>query len=101
MTGTIFLTAAYHVRMEMLILLLLLSTLDKNNDLTAKLRGALNFYRENRELLQMMATMSAAPPSGTTPPPEQKPEQEKTSRHAEGSADSMKLFEEYLKRTAV
>ena len=99
MTLTHFLTAAYHVDMEMLVLLILLMTLDKNSDLNQKLRSALNFYRENRELITMLAgTVNAK--AGAEPASAEK-SAHKESRPSEEKVDSMKILEEYLKRSAV
>jgi hypothetical protein len=103
MTGTQFLTAAYDKTMEILVLLVLLMTLDKNSDLTAKLRSALTFYRENRELIQMVSTAAGMKPTGAEPAhaePKRETRNEKESPAPQGT-DSLKILEEYLKRTAV
>ena len=99
MTRTHFLTAAYAVRMEILVLLLLLTSLDKDSDITGKLRSALAFYRENRELITMLTgAVNAAQPAAATG----KESADKTteSRPSE-KVDSLKILEEYLSRSAV
>lgn len=99
MKRTVFLTSAYDNRMEILVILLLLTFMDNNSELICKLRSALQFYRENRELIAMFQNASAKP----APPPEsgEKCGEEKESRPSEGKIDSMKILEEYLKRSAV
>ena len=87
--------------MEMLVLLLILTSLEKNSDLSEKLRSALSFYRENRELISMFAnTVNAAPSAGAAPDPAPAQSGEKKESRPQG-ADSMKILEEYLKRSAV
>ena len=105
MKRTHFLTAAYAVCMEMLVLLLVLTSLDKNSDLSEKLRSALSFYRENRELITMFAnTVNAAPAAANASAEESAPSQqgaEQKESRPQGGIDSMKILEEYLKRSAV
>ena len=74
--------------------------MDNNSDFICKLRSALQFYRENRELIAMFqgASNRPAPPP---PPVDEKCEEEKESRPSDGKIDSMKILEEYLKRAAV
>ena len=75
--------------------------MDNNSELICKLRSALQFYRENRELIAMFqgaAGKSAPPPSEHG---DEKCEEEKESRPSDGKIDSMKILEEYLKRSAV
>ena len=103
MKRTQFLTAAYDVRMELLVILLLLTSLDKNSDLLKQMRSALDFYREHRDLITMFAAAapgmgSAAPKSDASPEPPHD-EQKKESRPA-GGDDSLKILEDYLKRAA-
>lgn len=98
MTRTVFLTSAYDICMEILVILFLLTSMDSGSELTQKLRSALQFYRENRELIAMFqSTMNRTPPpvSDAEPPIEEK------SRPSEGKIDSLKILEEYLKRSAV
>ena len=98
MRGTGFLTAAYDNGMEILLLLFLLSTLDKNSDLKQTLQSFLHFYRENRELISLL-TGSGAPAeaqSAAAPPAEEK----KSRSPQEGRNDSMKILEDFLLRNA-
>ena len=86
--------------MEILVLLLLLTSLDKDSDLTGKLRSALAFYRENRELITMFAgSMNASQPASPASATESA-EKTKESRPSE-KVDSLKILEEYLSRSAV
>ena len=96
MNGTGFLTAAYDNGMETLLLLFVLSTLDKNTDLKHTLESFLRFYRENRDLIAMLTSGL-----GGAPAKEADPEPQKESRPPERENDSVKILEEYLKRTAV
>lgn len=100
MTRTDFLTAAYHVCMDTLLLVFLLMTLSQNKESLQKLRSALCFYRENRELIQTIAgSMGAA---GTAQPQsEREPARGETKESRPRGDDSLKVFEEYLKRCAV
>lgn len=85
--------------MEMLMLLFLLSTLDKNADLAGKLRSTLAFYRENKDLINMLrGAMEQTQPSSS---PSGEHAEKKESRPSEERADSAKILEEYLKRNAV
>lgn len=96
MSGTGFLTAAYHNGMETLLLLFVLSTLDKNTDLKQTLESFLRFYRENRDLVAMLAGGLGGAPAKT-----ERSEPQKESRPPERENDSMKILEEYLKRSSV
>ena len=99
MSGTGFLTAAYDNGMEPLLLLFVLSTLDKNNDLKHTLESFLRFYRENRELITMLAGKD-----GAGKPPAKEPEpcaEKKESRPPVRENGSMKILEEYLNRSSI
>lgn len=92
--------------MEMLVLLLVLTSLDKNSDLSEKLRSALAFYRENRELIAMFANAAGAAPAAGAASAEQQQaspvqEEEKKESRPREEFDSVKILEEYLKRSAV
>ena len=98
MNGTGFLTAAYDNGMEPLLLLFVLSTLDKNNDLKQTLQSFLRFYRENRELVAMLAGKDG----GSKPAQPSEPcAEKKESRPPVRENDSMKILEEYLNRSAM
>ncbi len=86
--------------MEIIVVLLLLTSLDNNSELSQKLRSALDFYRQNRELITMFTNSAAAK---KTPPSreEESGGEKKESRTPEETSDSMKILEEYLKRAAV
>ena len=87
--------------MEMLLLLFLFSTLDKNSNLKETLQSFLGFYRENRDLISMLAGARTAA-DGTAQTAAQEPpagEMENRLPKAE-KVDSVKILEEYLKRTA-
>ncbi len=107
MKRTDFLTAAYDICMEILFIVLLLTSLDGNSELMQKLRSALEFYRQNKELIAMFASgagamkTQAAEQDTEEETKEEETKEEKESRSSEGKFDSMKILEEYLKRSAV
>ncbi len=83
--------------MEPILLLFLLSTIDKNPDLKEKLHSFLVFYKENRDLFAMLAgAQKGAPEPEKTPDTEQK-----ENRPSQSEKDgSVRILEEYLKRCA-
>lgn len=108
MTGTAFLTAAYDGGMETVILLLLLASLDKNPSLQNSLRNFLGFYKENRELLTMLARTAqgeGAPqpvqPAAEQPAPKQNEAGTAKEKSRQETVGSLDLLDEYLKRCAV
>ena len=105
MSGTRFLRHAYNCGMELILLVFLLSQ-NGDGDFRRTLRSFLEFYRENRELLSMLAgtlrgDFSApplqAPDKKPEPPREPRPQEEK-NRPPEGIGD---VLESYLKRAAL
>ena len=102
MKRTDFLTAAYDICVEILFIVLLLTLLDGNSELMQKLRSALEFYRQNKELIAMFASGAGAMKTqAAEQDTEEETKEEKESRSSEGKFDSMKILEEYLKRSAV
>lgn len=89
--------------MEMLALLLILTSLEKNSDLPQKLRSALAFYRENKELITMFANAANGAPSAGGAPNPAPPQsgEKKESRPSGERVDSLKILEDYLSRAAV
>lgn len=86
--------------METVILLFLLASLDKDSSITNSLRNFLGFYRENRELISMLAGAAQGGRAQGAENGTQKPEKaEKESRPEQ--AGSPDLLDEYLKRCAV
>ena len=87
--------------MEILLLLFLFSTLDKNGDMKDMMRSFLSFYRENRELIAMLANAKTSP----APEPEGEKE-EKKSRPVQSERSGAEnipssILEEFLKKNAV
>ena len=89
--------------MEPILLLLLLTSMQQGGDLNAALGKFLSFYRENRELILLLArggapaaAQSAGQSAGQTA--QQTPEQ-KTDRPQEDSP-IVSILEEYLNRGA-
>ncbi len=76
------------------LLLLLLSSMQQGGDPNAALRSFLAFYRENRDLLRLLARQPSAPPEGERPDDEKKP-----GEHSPGLPD-LTILEEYLRRSA-
>lgn len=66
MPRTRFLSAAYNVGMELLLILLLLSQ-KENGDMNAALSRLLALWRENRDLVRTLAGAAAAPPPPAPP----------------------------------
>lgn len=82
-----------------MILLFILASLDKNSSLRNSLRDFLGFYKENRELLAMLAqsVRQEGAPQAEQPAP---PAEDKKKSRPQGT-DSLDLLDEYLKRCAV
>lgn len=93
MTGTGFLTTAYNGRMETILLLFLLSTLEKDPAAKQQLSSLLKFYRENRELLSSLTGREKSQPQREYRPHEE----EKEYRPHEEKDGNLKILEEYLK----
>lgn len=66
MPRTRFLSAAYNVGMELLLILLLLSQ-KEGGDMNAALSRLLALWRENRDLVRALAGAAAAPPPPAPP----------------------------------
>lgn len=82
--------------METVILMLLLTLSDKNADMKESLNKFLCFYKENRELIQMLAgTLSR--PNGQNAPAENAERKHEESRPREEVGD-LNILEEYLRR---
>ena len=73
--------------MEMLIALMIVALSEKDPAFKEKLRSVLAFYRENRELLVMLAQKSESCPP---------PEAQKNSPAIGG--DDLRILDEFLKR---
>ena len=94
--------------MEILLLAVLLSAAQNGKtDLSAALRDALAFYRENRELMGMLAGMLARDGGASvpfreeqTPPREDAPPQtsQKNDRPPDDAAADLNVFEEYFRQ---
>lgn len=74
----------------MLIALFILSLSEKNAELKETIKYALDFYRQNRELLTALAGTSRSPSQAS-----EKTEQQKSSSDVGG--DSLRMIEEFLK----
>ena len=72
--------------MEILIILLLLSLVEKNDDLKETLQTALKFYKENRELLRSLCEE------------EKKEVPKEKKREQDENRSSFKLIEQFLNR---
>ena len=89
--------------MELIILLFLLSSMNKDARLQDTLRSFLGFYKENRELITMLMSsqgQNVASPTHAQAEPEQTTSKQTESRPSE-KVGQMNLLEEYLKRYAV
>ena len=86
--------------MESVILLLLLALSDKNETMKESLNRFLQFYKENRELIQMLATTISAPsaegPNADIPPA--KGEKEHEESRPQEKVGNLNVLEEYLHR---
>lgn len=84
--------------MQLILILFLLSMTDGSNDLNETLKKALSFYRENREIITMLANgnFPLAPPvqekSGQTEPTQKKDRPEEVGQ----SNDSKHAIEQFL-----
>ena len=106
MKGTPVLSAAYDGDMEPVLLLLLLTSMQQGGDLNAALQKFLAFWRENRELILLLARGAGAPPEGT-----KNADTTEGSKNADTSAEKkdrppqedspvISILEEYLKKNA-
>ena len=93
MTGTRILRTAYDKSMEMFMILFILALSDKNPELKETLKSVLAFYRENRELLTLIANGTPAAASSAAP------SEQKDPPAAEG--ERIKILEEFLKQRTV
>ena len=87
MKGTGFLTTAYYGRMETILLLFMLSTLEKDPAAKQQLTSLLKFYRENRELISALTGREKVEPQKENRPP-----------HEEKDGN-LKILEEYLAKS--
>ena len=86
--------------MESVILLLLLALSDKNNNMKESLNQFLAFYKENRELIQMLAGTLSSPSAAGTPsdiPQTKGGDGHEESRPRE-EVGNLNILEEYLRR---
>ena len=86
--------------MEPVILLLLLALSDKNRDVKQSLNQFLAFYKEHRELIQMLASALSKPSTGGSNadiPPIKEEKAHKESRPNDEVGD-LNILEEYLRR---
>lgn len=81
--------------METVILLLLLSLSDKNGNMKESLNKFLCFYKENRELIQMLAGTLSRPDGNTAPSAAEEKHEENRPREEVGN---LNILEEYLRR---
>ena len=86
--------------MESVILLLLLALTDKNNSMKESLNQFLAFYKENRELIQMLAGTLGGPAGGgaTADIPRAKDDQEHKESRPREEVGNLNILEEYLRR---
>lgn len=85
--------------MEALILLLLLTLSDKNGDMKEALNRFLCVYKENRELIRMLANTFSSPDGGanTEKTPEEPGHKHEENRPRE-EVGNPNILEEYLRR---
>ena len=85
--------------METLILLLLLTLSDKNGNMKETLNRFRCFYKENRELIQIVANMFGDSKGGANVQSgvSEKPEEQKENRPRE-EVGNLNILEEYLRR---
>lgn len=97
MQGTFAKVLSYNkIRMETVILLLMLALSDKNADMKESLNKFLCFYKENRELIQMLAgTLSRPNGEAVSAAAGEKAHEE--SRPLE-EVGNLNILEEYLRR---
>ena len=86
--------------MESVILLLLLALSDKDGNMKDSLNRFLTFYKEKRELIQMLVGTLSAPSDGGQPadiPPVEVENEHNKSRPQE-KVGNLNVLEEYLRR---
>ncbi len=80
---------AYDESMEMLLVLLLLTYAEKDNDFKEKLLKVLSFYRENRDLLVALAGQA----------PSERPDKEDAQKNSPpDGGENLHVLEEFLKK---
>ena len=86
--------------METLILLLVFALSDKNIDMKSSLNRFLTFYKENRELIQMLTQVLSHPAGegATADIPPAKGEKEHEESRPEKKVGNLDILEEYLRR---
>ena len=89
MSGTGFAFPRITWSMDILIVLFVLALSEKNPELKESLQKVLRFYRENRELITMLASSSEAPS------PQNQPEKAASSAF---EPEKLRIIEEYLRR---
>lgn len=92
--------------METVLLLFLLMNFGKDGDAKKSLEKFLQFYRENRELIAMLAggmnsPLGAQTQTQTPPPPREEPKEEHEKSRSEDRSGNLDLIEEFLKTRAV
>lgn len=103
MKSTGFSFAAYYGNMDTMILLLVLFLSDKNASLKDTVQSFLRFYRENRDLITMIANQPPAEykkaEKSEDAPQTERPE--KTENRPQETVGSVRILEEFLKKCAV
>lgn len=84
--------------METLILLLLLTLSDKNGSMKESINRFLCFYKENRELVQMLANMFSNPNGGNGGSASEKPDFKHEENRPRDEVGDLNILEEYLRR---
>ena len=85
--------------METVILLLLLALSDKNQNMKESLNQFLHFYKENRDLIQMLAGTYARPAEGAPADiPPTKPDHGHEESRPREEVGNLNILEEYLRR---
>ena len=84
--------------METVILLLLLALSDKNDNMKESLNRFLGFYKENRELIQMLAGTFSPSAEGSADIPPSKPEAGHEESRPREEVGNLNILEEYLRR---
>lgn len=102
MKRTGFSFAAYYGSMDTMILLLVLFLSDKNGSMRDTVQSFLHFYRENRDLIMMIAQPPAerrdAEKTEDAPRAE---EREKEENRPQETVGSVSILEDFLKKCAV
>lgn len=84
--------------METLILLLLLTLSDKNGSMKESLNRFLCVYKENRELIQMLANTFSSQKDGNTEKAPEEPDHKHEENRPREEVGNLNILEEYLRR---